>query len=372
MHCNTPSVGIDLWSCHVPPRRAGAAGPLGVSPPRRSLPRPRNSIMDGAASCTTSRVPTLTHAFANTSALENPNRAMCIRCGGSDILQTDGGLRCPGCGAAYPVVGGHPVFLTDGIFSSSDLSVAGSGFSTGLVARVGRVLPRMTWLTPEARSLVRRSVSGLRGRKSLCVVIGCGETPLRDELSDFDEVVFTDVVVSPLASIVCDGHELPFKSDSVDTVIVTAVLEHVLSPERVVSEICRVLRPAGLVVAATPFIAQVHMGAYDFQRFTDLGHRWLFRKFHEIERGVTSAAGTALLWSIEYFVRAFFRSRVLANALAGVVRISLFWLKYFDAVLYQKPGAYDSGAGYYFVGANAKRDVITARELIAEYRGMKR
>ncbi|CAH2407660.1 hypothetical protein MES5069_620012 [Mesorhizobium escarrei] len=30
---------------------------------------------------------------------------------------------------------------------------------------------------------------------------------------------------------------------------------------------------------------QVHEGAYDFTRFTELGHRWLFRRFETISRG---------------------------------------------------------------------------------------
>ncbi len=52
-----------------------------------------------------------------------------------------------------------------------------------------------------------------------------------------------------------------------------------LEPERVVSEIARVLKPAGMVYSEIPFMQQVHEGAYDFTRFTDSGQRWLFRQF---------------------------------------------------------------------------------------------
>ena len=70
-----------------------------------------------------------------------------------------------------------------------------------------------------------------------------------------------------------------------DAVCVQAVLEHVVDPAGVVAEIERVLKSDGVVYAETPFMQQVHGGAYDFTRFTELGHRWLWRRFATIERG---------------------------------------------------------------------------------------
>ena len=37
----------------------------------------------------------------------------------------------------------------------------------------------------------------------------------------------------------------------------------------------------------------VHMGAYDFTRFTHLGHRRLFRYFEEIRSGIALGPGTS-------------------------------------------------------------------------------
>lgn len=45
-----------------------------------------------------------------------------------------------------------------------------------------------------------------------------------------------------------DAHKLPFKSSSFDLVVCTEVLEHVVNPENVVSEIRRVLKPGGEAV----------------------------------------------------------------------------------------------------------------------------
>ena len=82
-----------------------------------------------------------------------------------------------------------------------------------------------------------------------------------------------------------------------------------LEPGRWCAEIHRVLKPGGLVYAETPFMQQVHEGAYDFTRFTESGHRYLFARFDLIDSGVTAGAGTQLLWSLDYFVRGLFRSR---------------------------------------------------------------
>lgn len=47
---------------------------------------------------------------------------------------------------------------------------------------------------------------------------------------------------------VCDAHTLPFPAKSFDLVVCTEVLEHVVDPEKVVSEIKRVLKPSGRAI----------------------------------------------------------------------------------------------------------------------------
>jgi SAM-dependent methyltransferase len=144
---------------------------------------------------------------------------------------------------------------------------------------------------------------------------------------------------------------------------VQAVLEHVLSPAEVVAEIHRVLKPGGLVYAETPFMQQVHEGAWDFTRFTDSGHRWLFRGFTLIDSGTVLGAGTALVWSVRYAVAAVFRSR-LVGTLAGV---AVFWLRFVDRISGRAHGL-DAASGVYFMGAKAS-EAIGPKEAVAYYRG---
>ena len=115
-------------------------------------------------------------------------------------------------------------------------------------------------------------------------------------------VVESDVELGPRPAVLFDAHDIPFEDGSFDGVIAQAVLEHVADPYRCVAEIHRVLKPGGVVYAETPFMQQVHEGAYDFTRFTHLGHRRLFRDFSEVASGVACGPGMALAWSWQYFL----------------------------------------------------------------------
>jgi SAM-dependent methyltransferase len=178
------------------------------------------------------------------------------------------------------------------------------------------------------------------------------------EARDID-LIGTDIFVSPSTRLVADGHKLPFADETFDAVLVQAVLEHVLNPQIVVEEIYRVLRPGGLVYADTPFMQQVHEKAYDFTRFTVSGHRWLFRKFELIEAGASLGAGTALLWSIRYFIAA-----CTGNwRLGQIAALPLLWLHYFDG---RSRNQQDAASGVYFYGIKSGESV-QPRDMIKFY-----
>jgi SAM-dependent methyltransferase len=183
------------------------------------------------------------------------------------------------------------------------------------------------------------------------------------------DLVETGVYIGPRVSVACDGHQLPFADGVFDGVVIQAVLEHVVDPSQVVAEIHRVLRPGGIVFAETPFMQQVHEGAYDFTRFTELGHRLLFRMFTEIDRGVAVGPATALLWSLRYLAASLPpRSRIAARLLEKATTAALFWLKYLDRLLVTHRGAHDAASGVYFLGARADTPV-SLREALSTYRG---
>jgi len=65
-------------------------------------------------------------------------------------------------------------------------------------------------------------------------------------------------------------------SDRYDTVLLLEVLEHVPNPQRVVSEIFRVLRPGGKVILSVPHLSRLHEEPFDFYRYTRHGLKHLF------------------------------------------------------------------------------------------------
>jgi SAM-dependent methyltransferase len=68
--------------------------------------------------------------------------------------------------------------------------------------------------------------------------------------------------------IVSNAASLPIKTASVDSVLLMEVLEHVLEPELVISEISRVLKEKGYLIFSMPFLFKIHAAPFDFQRYT--------------------------------------------------------------------------------------------------------
>ena len=184
------------------------------------------------------------------------------------------------------------------------------------------------------------------------------------------EIVGSDVSFGEYTSLVCDAHDIPFEDSTFDCVIVQAVLEHVLDPNRCVAEIHRVLKPDGIVYGETPFMQQVHMKQYDFTRFTHLGHRWLFKNFEEIASGACCGPGMSLAWAYRAFLTSFTTTKYAYIIASKFANLTSFFFKYFDRLLIDRPAAYDAASGFYFIGKKSDR-AITGKELIQGFRGMK-
>jgi SAM-dependent methyltransferase len=203
------------------------------------------------------------------------------------------------------------------------------------------------------------------------LVVGAGQQAdeLRMTLGDDVCLLLSDVDPLADADLLCDAADLPLGDESVHGVIATAVLEHVMYPERVASEIHRVLVQGGVLYSEIPFVQQVHAGAYDFTRYSLSGHRRLFHDFHELASGVVAGPGTALVWAIEHFASSFW-SGTMALLAKGLARVLFFWLKYFDHVLRDRPGAIDAAACTYFLGKKLP-GVVSDQDIIESYRGAK-
>ena len=203
------------------------------------------------------------------------------------------------------------------------------------------------------------------------MVIGSGDIGNGlDTIIDNKKINFieTDVQLGSRVNIVCDAHDIPFCNETFDGVIIQAVLEHVCDPNRCVSEVYRVLKTDGIVYAETPFMQPGHKGRYDFTRFTNLGHRRLFRNYKTLFDGIVCGPGMALALSIRAFLWSFTNSKTIRFILTIFHQIIFFWLKYLDYILVKNNSSVDSASAFYFIGKKSNR-ILSDRELISLYKG---
>jgi SAM-dependent methyltransferase len=292
-----------------------------------------------------------------------PSRCLSLVWEGSDVqcVQSDG--------EEFPIAAGQPVVIdfAKSLCRKEWFTTARKNVSIlGERSNVGRTIKGT--LTGSRRASWQNIVRfrALLPTHPVVLMVGAGTMgagcePLYED-QDVRQIGF-DIYPSNLTQFVADTHQIPLADSTVDGVVIQAVLEHVLEPAAVVAEIYRVLKPGGIVYAETPFMQQVHEGAYDFTRFTELGHRWLWRQFEEVERGVIGGPGLSLYWSARYFCRAVLGRRRLAD----VISLPVIGLSIFDRFL-SLEHKIEGANGVCFLGRKVERP-LPREGLISLYLG---
>lgn len=75
-----------------------------------------------------------------------------------------------------------------------------------------------------------------------------------------------------------DGHHLPFRNESFNSIILLDVLEHLPFPEQCLQETARVLCKGGKLILKVPFLYPLHDMPHDFQRWTLPGLEMLLKR----------------------------------------------------------------------------------------------
>lgn len=217
----------------------------------------------------------------------------CPACRISALTVNEIGLACSICKTSFPLAGQRPILLRNDnpLFFIDDYRSEAPKINSAYNSLV-RFVPSPSLNLSSGRVLKKLRI--LLDAKGICdvLVVGCGRQrvwldPLLCAVRAH-HVVYCDIDSNADVDLFCDAHDLPFIDSAFDAVITTAVLEHVLYPERVAAEISRVSKIGGLLYSELPFMQQVHEGAYDFTRYTLSGHRRLFNTFHEIESGMVA------------------------------------------------------------------------------------
>lgn len=292
-------------------------------------------------------------------------------------------LKCAPCNAVFPVYDNVPILINDcdSVFLIADHVPKEHAIKPekGLKATVLSFLTYLQRLPPSislnAKAKENFSQFGqlLRTKQPnpRVLVIGGRTTGEGMEALNNMPIKFTavDIVNGPNTDIICDAHHLPFEDGQFDGVVIQAVIEYLLYPERAVAEIHRVLSSDGLVYAETPFMQQVHGREFDYMRFTHLGHRHLFRHFEEIRSGACVGTGSAMAWSWKYFLLSLSDKGLVRELLLLFANWTAFPWKYFDHLTINNRGTLDAASGYFFLGRKSALPLGDAA-LIKQYRGM--
>jgi SAM-dependent methyltransferase len=130
--------------------------------------------------------------------------------------------------------------------------------------------------TPRRVILDRQIEEASRQLKGTVLDLGSAESPYA---SLTGRRLPVDIRPFPGVKVLADAGNLPFKDSSLSSVLCTELLEHILEPERVVSELHRILLPGGILILTAPFLYPIHRDPVDFHRFTEDGLRAMLQDF---------------------------------------------------------------------------------------------
>jgi len=148
-----------------------------------------------------------------------------------------------------------------------------------------------------------------------------------------------DLFAVPGVDVAADAEHLPFPPEVFERVECDAVLEHVRNPDRVMSEIRRVLKPGGYAHLVTPFCHPFHEYPKDFRRFTIDGLKQLAGPMEVAAEGWrTGPTATLLVFLLEY-VKLLLPFRTWRAASHVVCGWLLFPFRYLDLLLFRSPAS---------------------------------
>ena len=166
--------------------------------------------------------------------------------------------------------------------------------------------------------------------------IGCGNSPFKYLLNNSNAEYFgIDIQDSEnfdydnVNIIHYDGKIIPFNDDTFDSFICTEVLEHVIDPTLLISEMHRILKPGGQGIITIPWSARFHYKPYDYHRYTPSMLQLLFSEFKEgliIPRGNDiSVIASKIIVLYFGFVKNIFKKNILSILLLPIKLLLLIF-----------------------------------------------
>ena len=180
------------------------------------------------------------------------------------------------------------------------------------------------------RLLLRALMDALPNFCGRLLDVGCGYQPYRSLLlappskaTEYVGMDLSDNVYRP-PDLSWDGRRIPLDDRSVDSALLTEVLEHCPDPECVLRETARVLKPGGFMFLTVPFIWPIHAVPNDEFRYTPFSLRRLLENagFENPTIEATGGRHAVLALTLGLWVR----RRALTSRVHVVTKAVLSWL----------------------------------------------
>lgn len=268
----------------------------------------------------------------------------CPNCGHGNLLFIKNIIKCSGCDAVYKFSGKKIFFIKRKAVSMNDsldrFKYKLKKYSTLYSFLVNILSP--VYSRNHLKKFIKNEV------EKNCVIVlnlGSGNRRLAEKIINIDLFSYDNV------DITADIHRLPFLDETIDTIICSAVLEHVPAPYLVVNEIHRVLKKGGITYCYMPFISGFHASPRDYTRLTYEGMKILFKDFEIVELGVGGGPTSGLLWILQEWLAILFSfgSKKLHLILYLFFMLLTFPIKYIDFILVRHPMSKNIACGFYIV-----------------------
>ncbi len=206
----------------------------------------------------------------------------------------------------------------------------------------------LIYYTMGASFVGKSAVSFLRdeGRGKIVLNVGSGNKRVSPEAINIDYYPFPEV------DVVADIGDLPFSDSSADIVVNEFVVEHLPHPDKVVSELARVLKPGGKLYLAAPFLASFHSSPNDYYRWSKQGLKCFLQGFTEIESGIRCGPTSAMVYVVSEWLATVlsFGSSRLQQVIFMLLMVLFSPIKLIDFAISRWPSSENIAYGFYFIG----------------------
>ncbi len=259
-------------------------------------------------------------------------------------------FQCTKCNSVYKIIDGKKFYFQD--FEKNEKYEPFDTFDKikYFFKKFNAFYYFLTWLLSPVyinNNLLKRFLKKYVNNKNcIAVNLGSGNSNISEEILNIDVIPYKNI------DICCNIGNLPFVGNSIDVVMVVAVLEHVPSPEKVVKEIHRVLKKNGVVYALVPFIVGYHASPFDYSRRTYSGVKELFKDFTIIKIKNGGGPTSGLLWIFQEWIAILlsFGLKPIYIFIHCIMMILTFPIKFLDSILVYHPMAKNISSSFIFIG----------------------